>query len=228
MIVEFERRADLFDDAVPEDDDAVGQRHRFDLIVRDVDGRRAEITVQLGDLDPRLAAQRGVEVGERFVKQEDLRGAHDGAADGDALALAAGEFLRRALEVIIEVEDVGGAADFLFDDGRVGLGELQGKAHVLVHAHVRVQGVALEDHRQVALGGRFVGDVASFEVDGAGGRRLEAGDQAQQRRFAAARGADEDDELALLDFEIDALDDALFAEGFFDAAQLQISHEMSP
>ena len=218
----------MFDETITQDDDAVGQGHGFDLVVRDVDGRRTEITVQLGDLDPRLAAQCGVEVGERFVEEEDLRRTHDGTADSDALALAAGEFLRRALQVLGEVEDLGGLADLLFDHRRVGLCELQGKAHVLVHAHVRVERVALEDHRQVALGRRFVGDVASFEVDGAGGGRLEAGDQAQERRFAAARGADEDDELALLDFKIDAFDDARFAKGFFDAAQLQICHECSP
>ena len=36
----------------------------------------------------------------------------------------------------------------------------------------------------------------------------QAGDHAQQRRLAAARRADEDDELALLDREVDALDRA--------------------
>ncbi len=47
--------------------------------------------MQARDLDPHLDAQLGVEIGERFVEQEHLRLAHDGAADGDALALAAGE-----------------------------------------------------------------------------------------------------------------------------------------
>ena len=35
------------------------------------------------------------------------------------------------------------------------------------------------------------------------GRVLEAGDQPQQRGLAAARRADEDDELAVLDVEVD-------------------------
>jgi hypothetical protein len=43
------------------------------------------------DLDPHLDAQLGVEVRERLVEQEHLRLAHDGAPDGDALALAARE-----------------------------------------------------------------------------------------------------------------------------------------
>src|SRR6218665_821699 len=43
-----------------------------------------------------------------------------------------------------EVEDGGGELDLGADDGRIGLGQLQRKAHVLVHAHVRVQRIALE------------------------------------------------------------------------------------
>ena len=55
----------------------------------DVDHGGAEGVVQLGDLQPHRAAQRRVEVGERLVEQEGLGLAYDGAADRDALALAA-------------------------------------------------------------------------------------------------------------------------------------------
>jgi hypothetical protein len=44
--------------------------------------------VQALDLDPHLVAELRVEVGKRFVEQEEFWIAHDGAADGDALALA--------------------------------------------------------------------------------------------------------------------------------------------
>jgi hypothetical protein len=49
------------------------------------------------------------------------------------------------------------------------------------------------------LAGGSVGDVLAVDLDRARGRVLQPGDQAQQRGFAAARGADEDDELAVLD-----------------------------
>jgi hypothetical protein len=55
--------------------------------------------VQLGDLDAHLHAQRGVEVRQRLVEQEDLGVAHDGAADGDALALAAGQLPWPAVKI---------------------------------------------------------------------------------------------------------------------------------
>ena len=56
------------------------------------------------------------------------------------------------------------------------------------------------------------------------GDRLEAGDHPQQRRLAAARGADEDDELAVADGEVDAVDHLGGAEALDDLAELEVSH----
>jgi len=55
--------------------------------------------------------------------------------------------------------------------------------------------------RQVKLVGQ-VGDVAVSDMDAARGRRAQAGDDRQQRRFAAARGPDQDQEFALLDLDV--------------------------
>ena len=53
-------------------------------------------------MSARSAASR---LDKRLVEQEDLRLAHDGAADGDALALAAGEHAGLLLQPLVEVED---------------------------------------------------------------------------------------------------------------------------
>jgi hypothetical protein len=81
--------AHLFHAALVQHHDFVGQRHRLDLVVRHVDHRGLEVFVQLGELVAHLHAQRGVQVGQRFVEQEDQRLADDGAADRHALALPA-------------------------------------------------------------------------------------------------------------------------------------------
>jgi hypothetical protein len=47
--------------------------------------------VQVADLARIDDAQLGVEVGQRLVEEKQLGFAHDGAADGHALALAAGK-----------------------------------------------------------------------------------------------------------------------------------------
>ena len=95
---QIERRALLLDHAVAHQHDPVGERHRLDLVVRDVDHRGGDLLMQPLDLDAHLVAELRVEVGERLVEQEELRVAHDGAADGDALALAAGKLARIAVE----------------------------------------------------------------------------------------------------------------------------------
>ena len=62
IIVEVRRRPDLFDQPCPQDNDPVRQRHRLDLVVRDVDHGNAESAVKLGDLDTHLRAQLCIEV----------------------------------------------------------------------------------------------------------------------------------------------------------------------
>ena len=79
----------------------------------DVDRGGAHLLVHLLDLDAHLHAQLGVEVGQRLVEQEHLGVAHDGAAHGDALALAAGELLGLAVEQLLDVEDAGCLVDAL-------------------------------------------------------------------------------------------------------------------
>ena len=98
LVVDLVGRADLLDAAGVHDDHPLGQRHRLDLVVGDVERGRAQLAVQLLDLEPHLRAQLGVEVGERLVEQEHRGLAHDRAAHRDALALAAGELARLALE----------------------------------------------------------------------------------------------------------------------------------
>ena len=62
-------------------------------------------------LDPHLAAQRGVEVRQRLVEQEDLRLAHDRPADGDTLALTAGQILGPPLQIGFQLQNAGGLVD---------------------------------------------------------------------------------------------------------------------
>jgi hypothetical protein len=227
-VVQLQRRAHLLDLAVAQHHHAVGQRHRLDLVVGDVDRRRAQLAVQLGDLDRGLAAQGGVEVGQRLVEQEHLGRSHDGAADRHPLALAAGQLAWRALQVRHEVEDLRGPLDLVADRRGIGLGELEREAHVLEHAHVRVQRVALEHHREVALA---AGSVVMSRPSSSSVPPSIASRPAISRSsvdLPQPGRADEDDELAALDRQVDALDGAVLPEVLLDAAQLQEAMLSSP
>ena len=110
-MVDLLRRIELLDDAAVHHRDAVGERQRLDLVVGDVDHGRAELLVQLLELDAQLGAELGVEVGERLVEEEDVDVAHQRPADGDALALAAGQLGGRALQERLDLQELGGALD---------------------------------------------------------------------------------------------------------------------
>ncbi len=57
----------------------------------------------LHELDD-LLARRGVQVGRRLVRQHDLRLGHQGARDGDALPLAAGELVGLVVAPLLEAD----------------------------------------------------------------------------------------------------------------------------
>src|SRR6202040_4084344 len=74
-----------------DDGDTVGHREGFLLVVGDEDEGDAELFLQPLEFGLHGVAQLGVEGGERFVEEEDFGLAGDGAPEGAALALAAGE-----------------------------------------------------------------------------------------------------------------------------------------
>ena len=108
--------------------------------------------------------------------------------------------------------------DALVDLGLRRVPQLQREGHVVGHRHVRIERVVLEHHGDVALLGRHVVDDARADADLAAGDVLQPGDHAQQRRFAAARRADQDDELAVGDVDVDAMDDLRRAIGLAHVA----------
>jgi hypothetical protein len=75
---------------------------------------------------------------------------------------------------------------------------------------------------------RSAGDIAPADADGAGGDVLETGDDAQQRRFSAARRADENDEFAVLDLKIDVMQHMNGAECLVEIFEFQTSHHLLP
>ena len=96
--VELLRRVDLHDAPVAHHGDALAERHRLGLVVRDVDGRHAEAA--RGAPRARRACRRGASRrgSKRLVHQERPRLAHDRAAHRDALPLAARQLRRPAVE----------------------------------------------------------------------------------------------------------------------------------
>ena len=107
--------------------------------------------MQTGDLASHRGTQLGVQVAQRLVQQEDGRVADHGTAQGHALALAAGKRLGLALEQVLQIEDLGSFVHTLVDLVLRDIAQRQTEGDVLVDAHMRIQGVVLEHHGDIAV-----------------------------------------------------------------------------
>src|SRR5262249_20791598 len=170
-------------------------------------------------------AELRVEVRERLIEQEDRRLAHHRARERDALALAAGELARLALEQMADAEKPGGPVDLLPERRSLDMLRLQRERDVVENGHVRVERVALEDHCDLPRARRQIVHNLAADQELAGARRLEARDHAQHRRLAAARRAQEHEELAVARRQIDAVHRGDLAVKFLDPARLYRCHK---
>jgi hypothetical protein len=154
---------------------------------------------------PHADPELGVEVRQRFVHEERLRLPHDRPAHRHALALAAGQRGGLAREVRLQAEDLGRILDAAGDLALGCLAHLQAESHVLGHGHLRVKGIVLEDHRDVAVLGRQVVHDLVADLDGPAGDVFQSGDNPQGGRFPAPGRADQDHELAVRDLQAEVV-----------------------
>ena len=206
VVIDVNRGADLLDVTPLHDDDAARHGHSFGLVVGDVDGRRAERFVEFDDFGTHLDTEFRVEVGQRFVHQEDFRVTDDGTAEGDTLTLTTRKGLWLTVEIFFDLKDAGSFADAAVDFLAGKATDAETKGHVVVDRHVRIQGVGLEDHRDVAVFRGAVVGIFAIDPEFAAGDVFQTGDHTKGRGFAAARRSDEDDEFLLGDFEVEIED----------------------
>ena len=155
----------------------------------------------------------GVEVAGGFVGEDDGGTVDEGAGDGDSLLLAAGELVGAVVESALDAEHVGeviqeGLVEFS-PGGRAESGDVVGDFNV---AHGREGGEkveALEDEADLgaahsgALGVGEFGEVCAVDEDRAGGGVGEAAEDVEEGGLSGAGGADNGDELAGSDGEVD-------------------------
>ena len=188
--------------------------------MRDENGREAQPLLQRAQVAAHGHPQLGVEIGQWFVEQQHLGLYRDSARQRHALLLAAGKLRRAAVGQFGEADQRQRFLHAPVDLCARQAALLQTEGNVAEHRHMRPQRVALEDQPDIALPGRQRGDVDAIELHLSRVCLGEAGDQAQQRRLAAARGAEEGEELARLYREVDALQHMRGTVGEVDPADV--------
>src|ERR1700733_12217945 len=96
--------------------------------------------------------------------------------------------------------------------------------NVLADRHVWVERVRLEHHRDVAFGWVQVVDNLAADQDLAGADRLEARDRVEQSRLAAAGRPNQHEKAALLERDVDALEDFQAAEPLAERTDFESGH----
>ena len=205
VLVDLARGADLLDAAVVHDGDRVGDLHRLLLVVGDQDRRLVDLLVQAPQPVAQLLAHAGVEGAEGLVEQHHLGLDRERAGERHALALAARELAGVAVGQAVELHEREQLVDAVARLALGALADAQAEADVLAHRHVLEGGVVLEHEAHAALAHRHLGGVLARDDHAAGVRGLEAGDHAQQRRLARARGAEQGGERPARHLEADVV-----------------------
>ena len=190
-------RADVLNDACVHNCDTVGDRHGLLLVMRDVHRRDADAVLDVLDDSAHLDTELCVKVRQRLVHQKNVRLDAQCTSERDALLLTAGKALRHTVGVLVdlhELHELLGLGLYLV------LGELlvfQAELNVFSDGVVREDGVVLEDHANVALGGVKVVDALLTEVEVAALNAVEARYHSQKSGLAAAGGTKQREKLAL-------------------------------
>ncbi len=156
-----------------------------------------------GDLAQHVEHDRGrlrVEVARRLVREHDRRVVHEGAREGDALLLAAGQLVRHPAGRVLQAEPLDERPAALQRAGRR-VGQPRGECDVLLARQLGHEVEELEDEadppraqtRQVAFGAPV--DALARELDRPGLRAVQTAQQVQQRRLPRARAAHDGHEL---------------------------------
>jgi len=134
---------------------------------------------------------------------------NEGAGDGHALALAAGELLRVGLGFGGQTDQCEHLGDGALDLAATCPGDFEGEGHVLAHTASGQQFEVLKyyadtaaDQRDVAAGDGVV--VEAADDDFARRMGLFTGEQLNKRRLPGAAGTDDCDKFFRLDMEIEA------------------------
>ena len=194
-------RADLLHAALVHDHQAVGHCHGLGLVVRDHDRGDAAGALQDTNLARHFLAQRGVEIRQRLIEQQQARMDGQCAGQRDALLLAARKFARQAGGQRFQLHQAQHFADACRGGGCRPTPHLQPEGDVAHDGQVRKQRIALEHDAHLAPMRRQCNDAAAVQADVARGRRNETGDQPQRGGLAAAGRAEQYDQLAGLDLQ---------------------------
>ena len=151
------------------------------------------------------ARELRVEARGGLVGEDHRRRLRERARDRDALLLTAGELVDPLALGAGKPDALEHRVDAARDLRARDTATRKAVADVFADAHHREQREVLEHHVDGPAIRRHAAHRLAADRDGSGVGRKEARDHPQQRRLAAARGAEERDQLTLADLQVDLM-----------------------
>ena len=230
-VIDLVGRADLLHAPVVHDHDAIGQLQRLLLVVGDKQAGDVQLVVKPQQPAAQVLAHLRVERAKRLVEQQHLRAHGQRPGQRDALPLSAGQLRGIARRQAVELHELQQVAHLLANGGfrrarRPGL-HAKAEGDVLEDRQVPEERVVLEDEADATALRGLARGVDAVEVHATLLGRLQAADDAQQRRLARSGRPQQRDQLAGLHGEIDAIERRVRAEAVRDALHLD-AHASTP
>ena len=179
LVVQLRRRRHLLQYALPHDSDALAECHCLHLVMSHVHGRRAEPSVQPGQLRPRRRAKLRVEIRERLIEKKRAGIARNGTTKCNTLPLSSGKLPRLSIQQPVQLQRSRHLGHAHVHGGASQASDSKTKREVFANCHVRVQSVTLKHHRNPAILRRDVRHISLIEQYPARCWSVEPGDQAK-------------------------------------------------
>ena len=193
----------------------------------DVENGESKLGLQRANLNAHLLAQFRIEIGQRFVEQENLRLVDQCPRQRNPLLLAAGKLRRAALGESAETDDFKRMRDPLADGFIRFAADTQRESHVLEDRQMGPDRVGLKHHAQLALFRRQIVSTRG-NCDGFTGYKyftgiglFQTGHQTQRCRLPTTRRTQQRENLAPFNGKTHAVDGIDRAEAFDHVAKLK-------
>ena len=153
------------------------------------------------DFVAHFQAQLGVEIGERFVEEQDVGFDHEGAGQGHTLLLSAGKLVWRSFGVRFHSNRGQRLLHSLrlFSGGNAA--NIQSIRDVFRDGHVRPERVILENHPGIPQMRRHAGHRLLAKEKASTVGLIKSGDRAQQGGLAATRWPQQKEQFLILDLQ---------------------------
>ena len=237
--IDLVRGPGLLDPSMVHDDNPVSHLQGLFLVVGDEDTGYMDLVVEPPQPAAQFSPHLGVQGAEGFVEEEHLRFHRQGPSQGDPLSLTTGELGRIAVGQPFKLHQLEQVMDLLLD---IFLGgacrtwfDIQAEGHVIGYGQVPEQGVVLKDEADAALAHVSTRHIKLVKQDlglggngrsrSAGVRRLQTGDDAQQRGLSRSRGAEKRHQLPVRHRQVHVAQRLKCAKGFADIAKFDAHKE---